>query len=93
MTPVQRVELRAISLEQRLADTNYDQLAAALTTSYTTIATGTFDLFLEDETKMSLVLTADVGPDDSVAVVALRSAFADFVRNLSVLTEGWATKA
>ena len=91
MTAVHRVDLRSIQLEQKLADTDYDAALGKLSTSYTTVATGRFEIFVENEQKIEVMLTVDVGSDETVAVARLKSHFFTFSQALLETTRDWAT--
>jgi hypothetical protein len=84
-----RVEIRTIHLEQKLADTEYDAKHGTLSPSYTTFATGVFDVYVEGEDKLELTLTAEIGPDDSQTVAKLKRHFHKFSKALLEATKDW----
>ncbi len=85
-----RVEIRTIHLEQKLADTEYDATRGTLSTSYTTFATGVFDIFVDGEDKLEITLTAEIGPDDAQTVARLKRHFHKFSQALFETTKDWA---
>jgi hypothetical protein len=84
-----RVEIRTIHLEQKLADTEYDAARGTLSPSYTTFATGVFDVFVEGEDKLELTLTAEIGPDETQTVAKLKRHFHTFSKALFEATKDW----
>jgi hypothetical protein len=90
MATPHRVELRSVQLEQKLADTTYDADLGTLSTSYTTIATGMFEVFLDADEKIELSLTAEIGPDDAQSVARLKGHFHAFSQALVEATRDWA---
>jgi hypothetical protein len=90
MSTPHRVELRSVQLEQKLADTVYDADLGTLSTSYTTLATGVFEVFLDADEKLELSLTAEIGADDTQTIARLKSHFHAFTQALVEATRDWA---